>query len=139
MKRIINVLVVEDNDYYNDLLVKTLKTARIAPEPEHKCHITINPFTDSMQCISKIRAGTFDNSDIIAFVDYYMGDGITGSHIIRLLKKHYHYSHVIMLSQSKAVSGKECSSMHDFFVFKDAHAPALCRLYLEQFIENKIS
>ncbi|MBP1669284.1 MAG: hypothetical protein H6Q21_1650, partial [Bacteroidetes bacterium] len=42
-----------------------------------------------------------------------------------------------LLSQSKAVEEKSNRAHPDFIVTKDTLAPALCRLYLEQFIENK--
>ena len=139
MIRKVNVIVVEDNGYYNSLLVKTLKSVRVVSDPEHRCMVIFHSFTNPAACLQMIRTGSYDTDDLIAYVDYYLGDGITGSHLVKLLKRHNRRSHIIMLSQSISVSEKNSLFMIDFFVRKDAHAPALCRLYLEQFIESKIS
>jgi hypothetical protein len=46
---------------------------------------------------------------------------------------------VVLLSQSKEVKNKENLPQYDYFVVKDNFAPALCCLYLKQFIENRFS
>ena len=76
---------------------------------------------------------------MIAFVDHNMGNGITGAHIIRLLKKGNNNTLAILLSQSEAPDDKSNLKNHDFFVIKDTFAPALCRLFLDQYIENNFS
>jgi hypothetical protein len=43
------------------------------------------------------------------------------------------------MSQSKGVREKVKLPYYDYFVVKDKFAPALCSLYLKQFIENKFS
>jgi hypothetical protein len=45
----------------------------------------------------------------------------------------------VLLSQSKTVVEKGKDTPYDYFVVKDKFAPALCGLYLQQYIENKYS
>jgi hypothetical protein len=66
-----------------------------------------------------------------------MDNGISGAQIIRLLKKENNNTLAVLLSQSRAVEDRSTQNNYDFFVIKDTFAPALCRLYLDQFIENK--
>jgi len=139
MNNSVIVLVVEDNEYYNSLLSRTLQKSGDNLQLKHDCMVKIHSFTDANECINMIRSGELGNSDIIAFVDYYIGNGITGGHIVRLLKNHNAGSQVLLMSQSKAIAEKEKSGQHDFFILKDGFAPAICRLYLEQFIDNKFS
>jgi CheY-like chemotaxis protein len=137
MKKTINVLVIEDNEYYNSLLSKTLQKSNPSSDLRGKYRMVLHSFTDSLECIRKIRSGELMQNDTIAFVDYYMGNGINGAHIIKLLKEQNNGTIAVLLSQSKAVEEK-CNLNHpDYIVMKDTSAPALCRLYLEQFIENK--
>jgi membrane glycosyltransferase len=66
-----------------------------------------------------------------------MGDGISGSQIIRLLKKENSNTLAVLLSHSDSVEERSTRNNYDFYVIKDTFAPALCRLYLDQYIENK--
>jgi hypothetical protein len=66
-----------------------------------------------------------------------MGNGVNGAHIIKLLKEQNNGTMAILLSQSKGMEEKSSLAHPDYIVMKDNLAPALCRLYLEQFIENK--
>ncbi|MBN1417004.1 MAG: response regulator [Bacteroidales bacterium] len=138
MKKVINVLVVDDNVYFNSLLSKTLKQSNHTSGTQHNCRVILHSFTDSRECIRKIRSGELANNDTIAFIDYYMGNGINGAHIIKLLKEQNKDTIAVLLSQSKAVEEKTNLNHTDYVVMKDKTTPALCRLYLEQFIENKI-
>ena len=57
--------------------------------------------------------------------------------IIKLLKKENTNTLAVLLSQSNSAEEIRIQNNYDFFVVKDTFAPALCRLYLDQFIENK--
>jgi CheY-like chemotaxis protein len=138
MKKTINVLVMEDNEYYNSLLTKALKQSIHTLQPTEKYKLVLHSFTNSLECIRKIKSSDLVKNDTIAFVDYYMNNGVNGAHIIKLLKEQNNDTMVILLSHSRAVAEKSKLNNHNFFVSKDSSAPALCCLYLEQFIENKI-
>lgn len=138
MKKTINVLVVEDNEYFNNLLSKVLQQCIRTIRTGKNYKLVLHSFTDSLECVKKIKSHDLENKDTIAFVDYYMGNGINGAHIIKLLKEQNNDVTTILLSQSKAVEEKTNLNNPDYIVMKDTTAPALCRLYLEQFIENKI-
>ncbi len=137
MKKIINVLVVEDNEYYNSLIFNALQQSTHFIQKKVKYLLVLHSFIDSHECIQKIESREFIDNDVIAFVDYNMGNGITGAQIIRLLKKENSNALAVLLSQSKTIEQENILNNHDFFVIKDTFAPALCRLYLDQYIENK--
>jgi CheY-like chemotaxis protein len=137
MKKTFNVLVVEDNEYYNNLLSKILQQASSSFSLKEKYRMVLHSFTDSLECIRKIKSGELMKHDTIAFVDYYMGNGVNGAHIIKLLKEQNSDTMAVLLSQSKSIEEKSSLAHPDYIVKKDNLAPALCRLYLEQFIENK--
>jgi hypothetical protein len=66
-----------------------------------------------------------------------MDNGISGAEIIRLLKKENNNTLAVLLLQSRIIEERSTQNNYDFFVIKDTFAPALCRLYLDQYIENK--
>ena len=136
-KKKINVLVVEDSQFYNDMLSRALKQSSCFIDPFSKYQLVLQTYTDPFECIRNIKTGSVMGKDIIAFIDYYMGNGVNGLHIIKLLKSQNKNALAVLVSQSKAIGEKNDPKVFDYFVFKDKFAPALCRLYLEQFIENK--
>ena len=87
MKQKINILVVEDNEYYNSLIFNALQQSTHFVERKMKYQLVLHSFVDSSDCIRKIESREFIDNDVIAFVDYNMGNGVSGAQIIRLLKK----------------------------------------------------
>ncbi len=137
MKQTVNVLVVGDNEYYNSLIFNALQQSIHFVEHKMKYKLVLHSFIDSYNCIRKIESREFIDNDVIAFVDYNMDNGISGAEIIRLLKKENNNTLAVLLSQSRTIEERSTQNNYDFFVIKDTFAPALCRLYLDQYIENK--
>jgi CheY-like chemotaxis protein len=137
MKKTINVLVVEDNEYYNNLIYNALQQSMHFFQCKMNYQLVLHSFIDSAECMQQIESREFIDNDVIAFVDYNMGNGVSGPQIIRLLKKENSNTLAILLSQSRTIEEKSSLNNYDFFVIKDTFAPALCRLYLDQYIENK--
>jgi len=137
MKQKINILVVEDNEYYNNLIFNALQQSTHFVQKKMKYQLVLHSFIDSAYCMQKIESREFIDNDVVAFVDCNMGNGISGAQIIRLLKKENSNTLAVLLSQSRSVEERSTQNNYDFCVIKDTFAPALCRVYLDQFIENK--
>ncbi len=139
MKETINVLVIEDNEYYNHMLSNAIQQSVNSLLLKGKHQLVLHSFTDANEYIRKVKSKEIECNNTIVFVDYYLGDGINAAHVIKLLKELSCDTMVVLLSQSKAVKEKSTQVPYDYFVVKDHLAPALCSLYLQQFIENKFS
>ena len=137
MKKKINILVVEDNEYYNNLIFCALQQSIHFFQHEMNYQLVLHSFIDSTLCMQQIESREFKDNEVIAFVDHNMGNGVSGAQIIKLMKKENSNTLAILLSQSPAVEEKSPMNNYDFCVIKDTFAPALCRLYLDQYIENK--
>ena len=137
MKQTVDVLVVEDNEYYNNLIFNALQQSIYFVQHKMKYKLVLHSFIDSADCLRKIESREFIHNDVIAFIDYNMDNGISGAQIIRLLKKENCNTLAVLLSQSSTMEERSIRNNYDFFVIKDTFAPALCRLYLDQYIENK--
>jgi CheY-like chemotaxis protein len=137
MTQTVNVLVVEDNEYYNNLIFNALQQSTHFVKRKMKYKLVLHSFVDSSDCMKKIESREFIDNDVVAFVDYNMDNGISGAQIIRLLKKENCNTLAVLLSQSRTVEERSIQNNYDFYVIKDTFAPALCRLYLDQYIENK--
>jgi CheY-like chemotaxis protein len=137
MKQTVNILVVEDNEYYNNLIFNALQQSIYFVNRKMKYKLVLHSFVDSSDCLRKIESQEFNDNDVIAFVDNRMDHNISGSQIIGRLKKENSNTLAVLLSQSAFVEERSLQNNYDFFVVKDTFAPALCRLYLDQYIENK--
>jgi hypothetical protein len=139
MKKTINVLVIEDNEYYNNVLSNAIHQSVSSLLFKGKYQLVLRSFTDANEYIRKIASKELDCKDTIVFVAYYLGDDINAAHVIKMLKENSCDTMVVLLSQSIAVKEISNSIPYDYFVVKDHLAPAFCSLYLKQFIENKFS
>ena len=78
MGKTFTVLVMEDNQYYNILLTRTLLNTCSLIEEKFRCSVRLLSFTDPGECLLKIRSGEFNKCNVVAFIDYYTGDEING-------------------------------------------------------------
>ena len=137
MKQTVDVLVIEDNEYLNNLIFNALQQSIHFIQTKLRYKLVLHSFVDSVDCLRKIESREFNDNDVVAFVDSKMDNGVSGAQIIKLLKKENGNTLAVLLSQSRVIEERSMQNNYDFFVIKDTFAPALCRLYLDQFIENK--
>ena len=137
MKQTVNVLVVEDNEYYNNLIFNALQQSIHFVQRKMKFKLVLHSFLDFSDCMKKIESRVFNDNDVVAFIDNNMGNTGNGAQLIRQLKKENSNTLAVLLSQSRSVEERSLQNNYDFYVIKDTFAPALCRLYLDQYIENK--
>jgi hypothetical protein len=137
MKQTVNVLVVEDNEYYNNLIFNALQQSIHFVQRKMKFKLVLHSFINFSDCMRKIESREFIDNDVVAFIDNNIGDGQSGAQIIKQLKKENCNTLAVLLSQSRSVEERSVQNNYDFYVIKDTFAPALCRLYLDQYIENK--
>ncbi len=137
MKKTVRILLLEDNPYFNNLLLQELRNCVNGDRFRLDFRFMFHTFTDACELIIRLKSQDFKDNYSIAFIDYYLGNGINGSHIIKMLKEQTAETAIVLLSQSKQVKEKINPSSYDFFVPKDSSAAALCRLCLEQYLENK--
>lgn len=139
MKKTIKVLVIEDNEYYNYALSNAIQQSvnRILAKGDYQ--LVLRSFTNAAEYIRKIKSRELECDHTAVFVDYNLGDGINAGQVIDLIKEHSDDALVVLISQEITVREKSDQVSFDYFVVKDKFAPALCGLYLQQYIENKYS
>ena len=139
MKRTVNILVVEDNEDFNNLIMKALRQSIHFTDQQKSYKLVLYSYTDSSECYRKIKSQDLQDGDIIAFINYLPGELTSGNDIVNLLKNQSNNPKIVLLCQSKETDNQNKLFSHDYSVPKDKYAPALCRLYLDQFIDNKFS
>lgn len=77
-----HIVVLEDNEFYNSMLTKQLDYCAKKYEKSNDYIYDITSFTSSKDCLRNLKP------DInVAFLDYYLGDGITAMDVMKELKK----------------------------------------------------
>jgi hypothetical protein len=69
MKQTVNVLVVEDNEYFNNLIFNALQQSIHFDHTKLKYKLVLHSFIDSVDCLRKIESHEFIDNDVVAFVD----------------------------------------------------------------------
>jgi len=139
MKKTIKVLVIEDNEYYNYALSNAIQQSVNPILAKGDFQLVLRSFTNAAEYIRKIKSRELECDHTAVFVDYNLGDGINAGQVIDLIKEHSDDALVVLISQEITVREKSDQVSFDYFVVKDKFAPALCGLYLQQYIENKYS
>jgi len=139
MKKTIKVLVIEDNEYYNNALSNAIQQSVNPILAKGNYQLVLRSFTNAAEYIRKIKSNELECDYTAVFVDYHLGEGINAGHVIELIKEHSGDALVVLISQEQTVREKSDKVSYDYFVVKDKFAPALCGLYLQQYIENKYS
>lgn len=94
----INISVLEDSNFYNSIITRQLEifTSEIKNTKDYK--FRIESFLYPEDFIRNLR-----NPLDIAVVDYYLGNGFTGSQIIKQIKDKKPDCHVIIISQHESL------------------------------------
>lgn len=139
MKNKINVLVIEDNEYYGNLLANAIHNS-INPFLERgDFQLVLHTFTNASEYIRKVESEKIKCDYNAVFIDYFLGEGVNADDVIDTLKKKSCDAMIVLLSQSKDLKEKYDFVNYNYFVVKDRFAPSLCGLYLQQYIEDKYS
>ncbi len=139
MKQTINVLVIEDNEYYNNMLSNAIQQSISSILLKGKYRLSLRSVTDAGAYMKRIRSDELECINCIAFIDYDLGNGLNAEPVISMIKERDPNAVIVLLSQSKPVREESRNPEYEYFVVKDNLAPAFCCLYLRQFIENKFS
>ena len=137
----IDIIVLEDNNYYRYALLKELKNCILVYPGSNYIKFNFHQYAGAIDFINDFKDDRFLGRNVIAFIDYYLGDGINGKHIIKRLKENNCSIKTVLISQSNNLkylyrkSGDRGNEID--FVAKDEYTLPICSLILEQFIEAK--
>jgi hypothetical protein len=81
-KKKFNIIIMEDNKIFNGILRKALQQHLLRKKYlTRNSEVNLYSFTDPDDCIETIRSQSFNGSSI-AFLDYYLGKGTNGLHLL---------------------------------------------------------
>jgi DNA-binding NarL/FixJ family response regulator len=115
------VAIVEDNELYNHLLSTGLKNHIKSLRDAGKLNIKVDSYLKAKSAFTEL-----DETVDILFLDYYLGDSITGLEILKKIKQLNPNCKVIIMSQinNSKTSKDTLNEGADDFIYKDPMAIA---------------
>ncbi len=129
-----NVVVLEDNNFYNNILTRQLQNYTESIALEKHFSFDIQSYTSANDCIRNLKAETD-----IAFVDYYLNES-NAIEVMRKIQKRCDDCKIIIISQIKNIktSLQTLSEGASDFISKDRNALARCCYILEEIINQRL-
>jgi DNA-binding NtrC family response regulator len=139
-KNTIHVLIIGDEEQLNSRLVDAMNKRELNSLTNNSIRFSINAFNNykaAAEYLSKEKNKTIPT---FVFLDYFGGNGISGPHLVKILKEQYAHAEVIFLSSNEEDIGEvqqqtDTNQVYDY-VIKDDYTPTLCRLLLEKYVEK---
>jgi CheY-like chemotaxis protein len=140
MGKKINIIVMEDNKVFNTILSEALRQhLQLKKYLVKNTDVKLFSFTNPNECINFIRSKKFDGNSI-AFLDYYLGEGINGIPLLNVFKEKNNEIKFVVLSQSDQIVNKliqdEQIDVDGHVIKKDMYAPDICCILLEDFLQK---
>jgi DNA-binding NtrC family response regulator len=129
------IVVLEDSDFYNNLLTHQLKNYTDAIAQDKGYSFDIESYRNSNDCLRNIKPETD-----IAFVDYYLGEGINGIDVLKKIKEKCKDCKIIIMSQVTTLktSIQTVNYGASDFIIKDRFALNRSCYIVEEIINERI-
>lgn len=131
-----HIVVLDDSEFYNMLLTRQLENYTRGIQLEDEVDFTIDSYTSAKECMDRVK----DNTSI-AFIDYYLGNGITGSDVMRKIRQKSRNCKVIILSQTYSVKTalKTITEGAVEFILKDKLALSRCCFLIDDYVRGRLA
>ncbi len=139
-KNVIHVLIVGDEEQLNASLIHAMNKNELKSMIRSSVKYSIRSFTDYKAASSYLADAENKTIPTFVFLDYFGGNGVSGPHLVKILKEQYSHAEVIFISGNEDDIGEvreqiDNNKVYDY-VIKDDYTPTLCRLLLEKYIEK---
>ncbi len=135
-KNLLKIAVLDDSDFYNRIITKQLESYTQGLSIEKNFDFNIESYAHADDFIRNLK----DDIDI-AFVDYYLGSGVTGFDVLQIINKKCKHCKVVIISQARneLTTIKTLSNGASAFILKDKNALAKTCFFVEHEINKKFS
>lgn len=129
------IVVLEDDDFYNKLLSRYLKTALSELGIVKGFALEVKSYTSLIDCTLN-----FDNDTILMFTDYYLKDRHSASNIIDFVNSRPSACKIVVISQIQNLQTEFSTLLKGAidFIKKDKRTFYQCRDIAESIITEKL-
>jgi CheY-like chemotaxis protein len=136
----IEVLVIEDDPYYNNLLAKRLNELNNDPKINLNYEVRVRQVVDPYDYLENADSSEEKGKQTIAFIDYFLGTGYTGVELSEKILALNDRVKIVIMSKSEEMidrlrNAKPRNNMYTSLV-KYEHTPEICCIIVENYIKN---
>ena len=136
----VDVLIIEDDLYFNNLLAKRLESLNHDPKIKLNYQVRIRQVFDPEEYLEKADPQLENDRQTIAFIDYFLGEGNTGVQLSERLLTLNDQVKIVIMSQSEEIidrlrNAKPRNNMYTSLV-KYEHTPEICCIIVENYLKN---
>lgn len=135
-QKVFRIIILEDSEFFNDLLTRQLEHYAAILSMEKNCRFEIHSYTSPSDFIRNLK-----NDTGVAFVDYYLGNGITGADMIKKIREKCWDCKIVIVSQARNVkiTSLAATDASIDFIFKDINVLPKCCFILEDSVDSSFS
>lgn len=130
------ILVIDDDHYFNSLIIEKIKLAAEKIRMMLGKEVEVLSYTNGEDFLRHLHCKKFDKSNLLVFLDYYLGDNLNGLFILNRLMFLDTNPVVFILSdrpdQQLAREVKSAGAL--LYMQKNSYSPDICQLFLEELI-----
>ncbi|MBI1288001.1 MAG: response regulator [Flavobacteriales bacterium] len=130
----IRIVVLDDSDFYNRLLTRQLQSYTRAIAQATDFRFDIESYVHADDCIRNLKSDTD-----IAFLDYYLGNGITAQDVIREIRRNCNKCKVVVVSKTRNAftEGKSLEQGASAFLYKlDRYTLQKSCFFVDELVED---
>ena len=139
-KQCIRILVIGIEQQMNAKIIEAMNKKELHMLAERPVDFSIKGFSNYKDASAYLADAENKTIPTFVFLDYFGGNGVSGPHIVEILKQHYPQAEVILISNNEdeigAVRQQYDNNKVFDYVIKDDYTPTLCRLLLEKYVEK---
>lgn len=130
------IVILEDNEFYNNLLTRQLQNYTNAIAEDKGYTIEIQSYTNAFDCLRNMKEDTD-----VALVDYYLGESKNGLDVLKLIKQKCPACRVVIMSQVKNMktSFETLNEGAFTFIYKDRDALMEACHLVEDVLNERLS
>jgi len=131
----VKIMVIEDNEFFNQLLTTRLKNYIYPIADDQQFELQLLSYTDPKDALKNV------DSDLdIVFLDYFLGDSVTGMEIMKKIKEVTDSCNIIIISQIKSLQTSLVTLLEGAseFILKDKNAITRSCYVAEEMIYKRL-
>lgn len=135
-QKVFKIAILEDSELFNDILTRQIEYFTRTLAMERNFTFEIRTYTSPSDFVRNLK-----NDTDIAFVDYYLGDGVTATEIIHKIRERCWDCKVVIVSQVRNIKTISIPLMDETidFIYKDGRALSRCCFILEDLVNSGLT
>lgn len=136
----VEITIMEDDRYFNNLLAEKLKRLELKEDIRSRYNFKIRQYYKAGEYLNSLDNINEDHDYSIAFIDFYLGDGVNGEHLINLLVERDERLEIVLMSRSPRTIDRMLTRPSGNKIYtklvKNQYTPDVCSIIVENYLNT---